>query len=239
MKKREFSLIVIICIIVISQLSASCIYGVKGTGKVVKSERDARNFNSIKVSSGLDLILAQDTTEKVSVEANENLQKIIKTDVSNGVLKIYTTEPIFQASRMKVYVTLKNITEVEASSGSDVNSASMLNLPDLKLVASSGSDVKLNLTCSNLDAKSSSGSDVSLSGKTEKLTIESSSGSDVNAEKFNSEDCTVTASSGSDIILSVSKKIKAHASSGSDITVNGNPLERDIEQSSGGSVKFK
>ena len=239
MKKRKFPKIVIICLILVVQLLTSCLYGIKGNGKIIKSEREAKNFNSIKISNGLDLIITQDTLEKVLVETDENLQKIIKTVVSDNELRIYSTEPIFNASRSKIYVTMKNINKVEASSGSDVNSPSMLNLKDLKVAASSGSDIKLNLSCDNLDIETSSGSDISLSGKTGKLIIESSSGSDVKAGKPNSETCSVTASSGADAIVTVSRKIEAHASSGSDITVNGNPIERDIEKSSGGSVRFK
>jgi hypothetical protein len=239
MKTKEFPLIKVISLLLISQLTISCFYGIRGNGKIIKSEREVRNFHSIKISTGLDLILTQDTLEKVMVETDENLQKVIKTEVSDGVLRIYSAEPIFNASRSRIYVTVRNLTEVEASSGSDVKGTTMLNLQDLKVVASSGADIKLNLSCSKLEADNSSGSDISLSGKTGKLIIESSSGSDVNAEKLNSETCSVSASSGSDVKVSVSKKIDAHASSGSDITVNGNPIERDIEKSSGGSVTFK
>jgi hypothetical protein len=239
MKTKEFPLIKVIGLLLISQLFISCFYGIRGNGKIIKSEREVRNFHSIKISTGLDLILTQDTLEKVMVETDENLQKVIKTEVSDGVLRIYSTEPIFNASKSRIYVTVRNLTEVEASSGSDVNGTTMLNLQDLKVVASSGADIKLNLSCSKLEADNSSGSDISLSGKTGKLIIESSSGSDVNAEKLNSETCSVSASSGSDVKVSVSKKIDAHASSGSDITVNGNPIERDIEKSSGGGVTFK
>lgn len=239
MKKRELSLIVIIAMILISQSFSSCIYGIRGNGKVVKSERQISNINSISVSSGIDLILAQDSLEKVLVEADENLQKILKTEISNGRLKIYSSEHIQNARAMKVYVTIKNISSLEASSGSDVKSGSMLNLTTLKLSASSGSDVKLALSCNDLQTESSSGSDISLSGKTGQLSVQSSSGSDVNAEKLNSETCSVRASSGSDVKVAVSKKINAHASSGADIRVIGNPVERDIEKSSGGSVTVR
>lgn len=239
MKTRELPLILLISLILISPFINSCFCGIKGNGKTVKSEREVKNFNSIKISNGLDLIITQDTLEKVIVEADENLQKIIKTEVSNGELRIYSTEPILNASRLKVYVTMKNITEVEANSGSDVNSPSALKFQDFKVSATSGADVTLNLSCNNLEAKSSSGSDISLSGKTGKLIIESSSGSDMNAEKMSSDTCSVIASSGSDVEVTVLKKIKAHASSGSDIKVIGNPIEREIEKSSGGEVTFR
>jgi hypothetical protein len=239
MKTRQLSLALIISLIVISQSFSSCIYRIKGKGKVVKSERQVKNIKSIVVKDGLDLILNQDTLEKAFVEANENLQKVIKTEVVNGELKIYTTEHIFFPSATRVYVTIKRINLLSASSGSDVSNIAILDLPELKVSNSSGADVKLALSCNDLQTESSSGSDISLSGKAVKLSIKCSSGSDVDAEKLNSEICSIVASSGSDVDVSVSRKIDAHASSGSDITVNGNPLERNIEKSSGGDVTFK
>lgn len=229
----------IISLILISQISTCCIHGIKGTGKIIKSEREVKDFKSIVVKSGIDLILRQDTIEKVLVETYENLQKIIKTEVADGELKIYTAEHIYYPSTLKVYVTIKRINSLDASSGADVKSESMLDLPNLKVSASSGSDIKLDLACSDLQVESSSGSDINLSGRTGKLIIRSSSGSDFNGDRLTSETCSVIASSGSDVKVAVSKKIEAHASSGSDILVNGNPMERDIEKSSGGDVNFK
>ncbi len=239
MNARNHSLTLLISLIVILPLINSCFYGIRGNGKTVKTEREAQNFNSIKISDGLNLILTQDTTEKVLVKADENLQKIIKTDVSNGELKIYSTEHIFNPSSVKVYVTVKNLKEITSSSGSDVESPSVLNSSDFKVLSSSGSDVVLKLSCSELEVNSSSGSDVTLSGKTGKLIIVSSSGSDTNAEKMSSDTCTVSASSGSDVRVTVSGRIEVHASSGADITVHGNPIERDVEKSSGGSVSIR
>jgi hypothetical protein len=239
MKRIKFLPIALIALLLVSQSLLSCLYGVRGNGKVVKSERQVGHFNAISISNGLDLILSQDSVEKLSVEADENLQNMIKTEISGGELKIYTTGHISHASAMKIYLKMKSINSLEASSGADVRTASELSLASFKIAASSGADIKLALSCSDLQAESTSGSDLSLSGKTTKFTVQSSSGSDINAEKLISENCSVDASSGSDVKVSVSKKINAHASSGSDITVNGNPAERDIEKSSGGSVRFK
>lgn len=239
MKTRKISAIAIIGFITISLCSVSCLFGIRGNGKIVKSEREVRNFNHIKISSGLDLIITQDTLEKVMVESDENLQKIIKTEVSGEVLKIYTTEPILNASRSKVYVNFKNLKEVNASSGSDVKGSSKLKLEDFKVRASSGADIDLSLSCTNLEVENSSGSDISLSGNTTKLIVDSSSGSDVRAEKMQSETCSASASSGSDVKISVSKRIEANASSGADIRVIGNPVEREIHKSSGGDVMFR
>lgn len=239
MKKRKFPWISIIVLFIISQSFLSCIYGIKGNGKVIKSERQVVDIKSISVSNGIDLILTQDSLEKLSVEADENLQKIIKTEVTDGELKIYTSEQIYRAKSMKVLLTMKSINSLKVSSGADVHCGSTLDLKFIKVSASSGAEIKLTISCSEIQAKTSSGSDISLTGKSNKLIIHSSSGSEVDAEMLYTESCSVEASSGSHVKVSVTKKIEAHASSGSDIHVTGNPTERDIEKSSGGSVTIK
>jgi hypothetical protein len=239
MKRRNYLSIALVSLLVISQSLTSCLFGIRGNGKVVKSERKVEHFHAISVSSGIDLNLSQDSLEKVLVDADENLQDVIKTEVSNGKLKIYPREHISHASSMKVYVTMKNINSLQASSGSDVKTVSRVNLTSFKISASSGADIKIEISCGDLQTDGSSGCNIALSGKTAKLSVESSSGSNINAGKLNSETCSVDASSGSRVRISVSKKIDAHASSGSDITIDGNPAERNVEKSSGGSVTFK
>ncbi len=71
------------------------------------------------------------------------------------------------------------------------------------------------------------------------LKAESSSGSNLHASKLVAEKGEASASSGSDIDINVSKDLKAHASSGANITVYGNPAVRDTDSSSGGSVNYK
>jgi hypothetical protein len=226
-------------LIVFALTADSCFAHVHGNGKVVKEERSISGFDAIAVSNGIDVLISQDTFEKVVVEADENIQKILKTELKEGKLKIYLDEGVNNASKMKVYVTLKQLKSLEGNSGADVRSASRINAESLKIHASSGSDVKMEVSCSQLFLDSSSGSDLTVSGSAQWLKASSSSGSDLNAAKLMAEKGEVSASSGSDLDVAVSKEIKAHASSGADVTVYGNPAIRDTNRSSGGDVSYR
>ena len=59
----------------------SCLYGIRGSKKVVRNERQVEHFSSISSSAGIEVILIQDSVAKVVVEADDNLQAIIKTEV--------------------------------------------------------------------------------------------------------------------------------------------------------------
>jgi hypothetical protein len=58
----------------------------KSTGALVLEERSLMEFDSIRLEDNVNVILIQDTLNKVIVEAGENLLPKIKTDVSNRLL---------------------------------------------------------------------------------------------------------------------------------------------------------
>jgi hypothetical protein len=225
--------------LMISMLLGSCFYGIRGSRNVVKSERQVAIFESISASAGIDVILTQDSVVKVVVEADDNLQENIKTEVSNGELKIYPEKQIRSCKAKRVYVSFKTVHAIDGSSGADIKSTSRLKLPILEISASSGANIDLALEGDGLTAESSSGGVINLTGTVNNLSVDGSSGSRIKAPDLQSKICNAGASSGATIKISVSEKIIAKASSGGNISVNGNPKEREIEKSSGGSVSFK
>lgn len=225
--------------LMVSLMFGSCFLGIKGSGKVVKSERQVGMFESISASAGIEVILSQDSVVKVVVEADDNLQEIIKTEVSNGKLKIFPEKPIRSCKAKRVLVTFKTIHALEVSSGSEVKSKLELKMPSLDLTASSGAKVDLALAVNSLGVEASSGADIGLTGSAESLDVDGSSGANIKASDLQSKTCNAGASSGANLKIDVSEKIVAKASSGGNINVKGNPKERNIGKSSGGDVSFK
>jgi len=204
--------------------------------------RNVKNFNGIKVSTGIDLYITMGNSEEVKIVADDDIIDDIVTEVKNGTLHIYQEKDNnwfswggFNKTR-KAYVTVKQLESIDASSGSDVRSENTLKGDKLDIEASSGSDVNLDLVYKNVSLKTSSGSDAKLTGKAKYFTASASSGSDIVARDFETEKCRVSASSGSDATVNVSDELEANASSGADIRYYGNPKSRDTDESSGGDV---
>ena len=205
--------------------------------------RNLKDFDKIKVSSGIDLFVRMGETEEVKVVADGDIIDQVITEVKDGTLKIYMKQNNnwnwgITKSR-KVYVSVKELERLEASSGSDVNSENTLTGESLKVSASSGSDVNLEIHYKNFTLDTSSGSDARISGKTKNFEAESSSGSDIKAQDLESVICKVSVSSGSDATVNVSDELYANASSGADVRYYGNPQVKDINESSGGDVTQK
>ena len=237
--KKNWRSLMTIWLVAFSLIAVSCIAHNHGNGKVVKEERTVSGFDEISTSTGIEVSLTQDSFEKVVVEADENIQKILKTEVTGGKLKIYLEEGVNYAKKMKVFVTLKQLKALEASAGSEVKSENQIKSESLKIHSSSGSDVTMEVGCTMVSLDSSSGSQMNVSGTAQSLKASCSSGANLNASKLVSDKADVSASSGADLDVHVTKDLKAHASSGAGITIYGNPTTRDTNSSSGGDVNYK
>lgn len=211
--------------------------GVRGDGNVTIETRTLNKpFITIAASKGLDVYLTQGNNESLTIEADENLHELIITEIKDGVLKIHTKENIGYASSKKVHVTFKDISNIIATSGSDVYSTNTINAENLGLTTTSGSDMTLDLNTSLLNCKSTSGSDLRLSGKTGKLIAIATSGSDIKAADLKAESSEITATSGADVIVNTSKELTATATSGGGVKYYGNPKRVSKNNSSSGSI---
>ena len=240
--KVLFSVFTLSLMFVSFSLSAQSFWnwgGVKGDGNVVKVDRHLTGFDEISVTTGLNLYLSQGDHESVVVEADKNLQDIIKAKVDGNRLKLYLDKSVRSARTMKIHVTVKDLKRLKASAGSDVSTVSGFNVNALDVDVSSGADVKMEVTADQLSGSSSSGSDLTFRGTAKYFHAESSSGSDIHAYELNAESCDADASSGSDIRLTVKDKLDAHASSGADIYYRGAPTSINTRTSSGGDVTKK
>ena len=214
--------------------------GFKGNGDVITEDRSTNEpFSTIKAADGLDVYLTQSDNESIIVEADENLQDLILTEVENGVLKIHTKQNIGSATSKKIKVSFKDISNIISTSGSDVYSTNTISTENLELKSTSGSDMELSVNTSVLHCKSTSGSDMRLSGTTTKLNAEATSGSDIKAADLIAESSHVKATSGADITVNTSEELIAKASSGGDVKYYGNPEKVDKSNNPSGSVMQK
>ena len=168
----------------LSLFASSCMmdvnfgHGKTGNGQVVEETRNvAENFTEVLASEGIDVFVTQDSEFKITVEADENIIDLIGTDVRDGRLKIHAIENIGRATK-KVYVSLPKITALKSSSGADLIVQNVIESESIELDASSGSDLRVELSAKEVTADASSGADISVN-VTESLVADANSGADI------------------------------------------------------------
>lgn len=214
------------------------INSITGSGHVTTEKRTVTgDFKNVEVSNALDLVIEQSDKTEIIVEADDNLQKEITTEVENGVLVISCSKGNYiNVSSKKITVKMPVIEGLEASSASTINSKTTLKGNNLNLTSSSAGSISATVEYENIQLTSSSASNQNINGKAIHLETASSSGSVLNAGELLANEVAAKASSGSSTTVSPIVNLKADASSGGSITYNRTPKSVEKEESSGGSV---
>lgn len=216
---------------------SSCHFtGTSGNGNVTTASRDVAEFTSVAVDRGLDVVIQQSDSRSVTVEADSNLHDKITTVVENGVLKISSTDNIFDAEKMKVIVKMPVIKGLETSGGASLTSANTLRSNSLHIESSSGSEIKVQVESDKVIAEASSGSQITISGKALSLETSSASGSELDAKELMANEVIAQANSGSSTDVHPIVSLDAQASSGSSVGYHGIPKKLNKQENSGGSV---
>ena len=246
---------VIFFITVLTSCSIDIFNRIEGNNNVVTQKREVIDFTKVKVSNGIELIIQQEDTISLVVEADENLHENIITEVIDGTLKIWAKKNIWRATSKKVHLKVNTLEELSASSGSSVISKNTIKAKDLKVSstsgsnlnikletnrlisnASSGSKLGLEILATHVESSSSSGSSIKIVGETTAHKASASSGSSLNAFKLIAKNVDAEVSSGASVRVHVTESINARASSGGRIKYQGNPAQVSIDTSSGGGV---
>jgi hypothetical protein len=231
----------VFALLFIATVSTSCMIeglnSVSGNRNVVTETRDIQdNFDRIKVGQGIELYITQDSKTSLVVKADENLQRLIRTEVKNGVLVISSKRNIRRAKSKRVYLSAQTINGIKATSGSDVVTENTINADMFDVSTSSGADARITVNAETINTSSSSGADLRIKGKSNYHTAKASSGASIKAYGLESKNVTAKVSSGADIDVFASTSLTAKASSGGDIDFRGNPEKIDKKKSSGGSI---
>jgi hypothetical protein len=201
------------------------------------------SFTTIKVSGGIDLYLSQAETESAAVSAAEpQYRDNIKTEVENGILRIYydgNKVLNWKNKYLKVYVSFRKLEKLIASGASAVQVTGAIESPSLVLNCSGASTVKTVIKTDELKIDLSGASDAKLSGSAATVIIESSGASDVKAYELFADVCSAKASGASSIKITVNKEINVHASGASSIQFKGDAVIKDIHSSGASSVSRK
>jgi hypothetical protein len=232
-----------ITIALIALLFGSCnqigkINSITGSGHVTTEKRTVTgDFKNVEISNALDLVVEQSDKTEIIVEADDNLQKEITTNVENGVLVISCKKGSFNnITSKKITVKMPNIEGLEASSASTINTSTTLKGNSITLASSSAASINASVEYENIQITASSASNQTLNGKSLHIEASASSAGVINATDLLSNEVVASASSGGSTSVHSLVSLKAKASSGGNVSYKGTPKSIEKEEHSGGSI---
>ena len=206
--------------------------------------RQVSSFHAVHVSNAFEVTITQGNEESLAVSAAEKeFLENIKTEVSNGVLKIWFDQKakwFMKNRKLKAYISVKNLDELKAGGACNVKIDGSLKASTMKLDLSGASKLKGNMVIAGtLNADLNGASDAIISGSASDVTIEASGASDMRAYEFTTTVCNVKASGASDVQITVDKELSVKASGASSVYYKGTALIKDIKTSGASSISRK
>ncbi len=212
--------------------------GIKGDGEVVRKERTINSeFDAIRASRGLDVILVNDQDNKVIVEANKNLHEHIEVYVKDNTLHVTSDKNIYWADEKNVFVSYDKIKQLKVNSGASISAQEPVVQKDLTLSATSGADIRLNIKAETVTTSVTSGAMMDLSGKVNNHKASATSGANIRAKELLSLVSEAKATSGASIRIHAKNEFNGKATSGADVVYYGKPERVSEVDNSGGNVR--
>ncbi len=242
-------------------VTATCAFAankIKGSGNIITRTIDAPDFNSIDASRAVNVVIADNSSGKITIEADDNIMEYIVVKVNDGELDITFDKKVNNLTNITINVTVPDnghINGLEASSAAtikcdhtlksnnakiDASSAAtieaIIEANTCEIEASSAATVKATVNATKCEAEASSASKIVLKGSADTFQADASSAAKINASDFVARNCNAGASSAGHVSVNCSEKLIAHASSGASVKYSGGCTNVTINKSSGGSV---
>lgn len=202
------------------------------TGMVCKAQvtenREIAEFSQIEIANGIELFYQQSNkAQSLRIESTtEETLNSIKTEINNGILKIYnTSKESFKSSNTKIFITGNALSSIKAKSKARILLQATVNVTDMTITLLDGSHfngyiLSANTISLNTDSTSEfngrietqnfignfkNKSRINLSGTSKVATITSTNKSYCMAKNFLVENTEVRSDDASTIITSKNK----------------------------------
>ena len=234
---------VFVCSIVLMVLTLNVISAfdkeVKGNGNVTKVQRDIKSFNEIGADGIFKIYLMQGNKESVEVEIDENLQEyvIIKNNGHKLELSFAKGINVKKTTENNVYITFKDLKELDIDGVCNVESKTTLKCNDLKLDIDGVATIKLELDCGQVKTDLDGVGNVELYGKADKLTIKKTGVGSLNSKKLDTKILDINNSGVGNADVYASKEISLNNSGVGSITYSGDAAVKALKSDGVGKIK--
>lgn len=215
---------------------SSCDMGIVGNGNVEERTEDVDNFTRLDISGNFDVFLLQGKRPGLRIEADENLQDIIKVRQSGSLLVIDARENIIRAKKKNLYISYTDLERVELNGAIDIKSESTIEVRSLSIFCSGASDMKLDIIADKLHIDVSGATDCDLEGKVDRAELEFSGAGDFNAIDLETKELSIEMNGAGHARVYATEELNVNVSGAGSVRYKGNP---NIQKSISGIGSLK
>jgi hypothetical protein len=237
MKKQILNLFVVLAGFSALLLSSCRLNCVHGSGNKTTETRKVNDFTKISISGEFKVHLKQDSSLSLTINADDNLLKYIKTSVDGDKLKISTKKSICGSGELVITIGVRNLTEIDASGAVQVMSDGKIVTKDIHFDLSGATKVTMDLNAANVTTEGSGVTKMLLTGQATSHNVDLSGACKIEAFDFVVGNYTIETSGASKCQINVLNSLSVRTSGASKIEYRGNPGTVNNDKSGVSSIK--
>jgi hypothetical protein len=195
-------------------LLCSCTgHKIRGSGILRTETRDLPTFENMRFEGSYDIQIDSQEKQALTIDADENLLPLIKTEVTNNSLRVYSDDNLQPSKEIKIIAAVGNLAEltVHGSVHGDIN----------------------KIQNHSLSVEVNGSSKLQMNGKTEQLKIDISGSSSIDATALVAENAKVRINGSGNIHVQAVNTVDGQINGSGTIKYKGEP--RNIHQEINGS----
>ncbi|MES2828919.1 MAG: head GIN domain-containing protein [Bacteroidota bacterium] len=232
---KKLLAIVLFIPVLLAGCSSDCI---KDSGNHIAKGLTVKPFDKIDVSGAIKLILKQDSTYGIKIEADSNLMEYIKADVSGSELVLKMKKGSYCGEdSVVIYVGIGELKELTGAGAVKIATDGHIYAKDVDLNFAGASEVSLNLNAANVTTRIDGVGKLKLAGQAGSHRLTTTGSAEIDAFNFiaGAYDIHVTGTGKANINVLNDLKVKTEGSS--EIYYKGNP--QNIDENKTGAAKLE
>ncbi len=209
----------------------------KGTGDIIKEERDIGSFDRIELQTIADVYFKQGDTHALRIQTDDNLMDLVRTEVSGNVLKIYTKQNICP-EKLRIDIILKELKDIKVSGSGNIKCLNKLNTEDLSIAVLGSGDIRIpEINAQNIDIEISGSGDLFMEGMANRIVSEINGSGDIRCMGLKVKDAKIEINGSGDFAINVQDKLHIEINGSGNIEYKGNPSIKQEILGSGDIIK--
>ncbi|MBC7774174.1 MAG: DUF2807 domain-containing protein, partial [Phycisphaerae bacterium] len=198
--------------------------GVSGKGPVQTETRTASEFHAIDFDISGDVEVTVGENYSVEVAAQQNLLPLLKTEVKDGTLRIYSDENFNTSEEIKIRVTAPAFDQFSVSGSGTLRVLNALRAEKMEMnVAGSGDIFCPQSDFGSLSTSIAGSGSIELGGKANDMKSDIAGSGDVKAKGLTANSLKVSISGSGTVTADVTTDLRADISGSGDVFYSGTP----------------
>ena len=189
---------------------------VKGSGAAKTETREVKGFDKVELLIPADVKVKIGKPTPITIEADDNILPLIKTDVHDGRLVISAERKYSTKNEPDIAMTVTKLRAIKVSGSGDIKVQGLAN-----------TEFEVEITGS---------ADIHVAGKSEKLAVTISGSADLFATDLEVRTAVITITGSGDAKVNVTEMLNAVVTGSGDVHYKGDP-EVQSTITGGGSVQ--